>query len=114
MAQKLETFARRNGFRLVFTQTIREKCIISRRGRNRTREQEWACDLLSPFFEGSISYKRGRALSGIDNSVGGTLLSSAGKTRKEARGKFVAKIRGTTLTYGFLNQFSVKVPNNIR
>lgn len=115
MTQTLEAFAKKNRIRVFARQIVERRFVSSRQTmRQHNRTERWAYEVFPPFVMQTFSYRRRKALPGIDNSVGGTLLPAYGATRKEARDKFVAKIRGTTLISGSNHDFRVRVPNNLR
>ena len=109
----LEKFAKENNFSLIFRQITEETRIRGRKVKI-IRKKWWACELLSPFVEQDIVFHRKKGLSRVAMLVSGPLMPSTGKTRKEARGKFIAKISGAILKYGWDRTRLVKVPRGLQ
>jgi len=116
MLQSLEIFAKRYRLRILFEETTRKRVLISSEGKESRGkvERNWTCNLLSPFMAQPFIYHREKPVLGVDVGVGGTLLSSKGKTLKESRDNMVKFIRGVKLKSGHNLDLEIKVPKNLQ
>lgn len=107
MGKTLEQFASEINFPLTFRHLVEKETIIRGQQTKQHHQERWVCGLYSPFVGQTVYCERNLL-------IGFTLLPADGKTRREARRKFIQMIRGTTLKYGSDRPLSVKVPSNLR
>lgn len=100
MAQKLESFVRKNSLLLTITRTTRNvvfppECNQNNWQKKRGEHSEWEFRLDAPILARILRVKRWTRLGGSITVV----IATRGTTRKEARKKLLKAIRGGVLVY---------------
>lgn len=109
MAQRLETFAKKNRIRIVFEQITIERILVKDGEESVTKKVNWSCDLLPPLLGQGFSYSR----STPGGAISGTLFPTHGETRKQVRDAMVKHIRGIKLQTGHKSDLIFKVPDDL-